>query len=202
MSQMIETSSATAKMIATTMPAVEIFEPELGLDTVSPELDCAGDKGGVTEGAAGTAEVDVRDDDVDAEAVLVIDVERVVRASVDDDEEDEELLLASDVLEEEIVDLLDETLVDLLVVTSALEVDELCRNAVVEVSTVVEGVMTEMAVAVGVASLIVVLWELPIVSAGWTGSAVDVLGRANTELNGSSISSIPLSMGSRRKDIL
>lgn len=117
-SQIIEISRATAKTMATTMPAVEILES--GLDDGSCEFDCAGVSGGAAEGAAGVEEVDVTSsEDVDDEVLLVVEVEKVVRVRVNGGEEDEddEVVLVSDVLEEDRI--------ALLVVDSACELVDL-----------------------------------------------------------------------------
>ena len=86
---MMLTRSATAKIMATMMPAVETLEPE-SADLEVSELVCAGIAGGVARGAADVEESNEEEDedaDEDEEDLLVVDVEIVVWIKVGMEEE-------------------------------------------------------------------------------------------------------------------
>ena len=139
-------------MIATIMPAVETLDG--GLDWGEPEFDCTGERGGVAEGAAGVevvleVEEVVEEEEEELGGLVVVEVARVVRVRLERVERLLEVPL--------VVDVPEDVRVDLVVVVSSAELDDVRAAVVVEGSIEAEITTTVSVVAVGVISVVAVL---------------------------------------------
>lgn len=192
-SQRIEMTRATAKMMATMIPAVDMLEPEVG-GAVFEFADAAGGADGIGTGVLVDVDVDVvkdvDDEDVELSVVdevdvEIVEVERVVCVRVEDDDCDEEVDEAFLELEEVESDVVDLSVVDFAVLL--VETEELVEVSEEEEG---EGVITTIELAVVVAVAVVM---------GRTSSDESVV--VEVEVNGASRLSIPDCIGSNKRDM-